>query len=87
MKNASTLALMFCLVATTADAKPARLVGAFAMRTSPAWSYPIVAVVPSGALVDARYCISNGWCRVKWRGQFGWIDGKWLRTRHLKRKA
>ncbi|WP_363318199.1 SH3 domain-containing protein [Bradyrhizobium sp.] len=57
------------------------------MRASPGWSYPTVAVVPRGALVNARYCISNGWCRVEWRGQLGWINGKSLRTRHLKRKV
>ena len=61
MKNAScALSLVFCIIAGTADARPARLVDAFAMRTSPGWSYPIVAIVPDGSLVNARYCISNG---------------------------
>lgn len=55
MKNVTcVLSLVYCLLAATADAAPARLVGTFAMRTSPAWDYPIVAVVPSGALVNAR---------------------------------
>jgi uncharacterized protein YraI len=77
------LALVFCIGFGPADAKPGKLRGMFAMRASPGWSYPIVAVVPSGALADVRYCISNGWCRVKRRGQFAWINGKSLRTRNI----
>jgi uncharacterized protein YraI len=81
---ASALALG---IVQPADAKSARVLGMSAMRTSPGWSYPIVAVVPRGKLVNARYCISNGWCRVKWRGKSGWIEWKSLRTHHIKRKV
>jgi uncharacterized protein YraI len=80
-------AMAFCLFVASADAKPARLLGMAAMRVSPGESYPIVAVVPRGKIVNARYCISNGWCRVEWRGKLGWINGKSLRTRRLKRKV
>lgn len=79
-------ALALCSV-ESADARSARLLGISAMRVSPGWSYPIVAVVPRGALVNARYCISNGWCRVKWRGKLGWIEGKSLRTRDIRRRV
>jgi uncharacterized protein YraI len=79
--------LVFGLNTAAADAKPARMLDMFAMRASPAWSYRIVAVVPRGALVDARYCISNGWCRVKWRDKLGWVKAESLRTRLLRRKS
>lgn len=85
--SALASALALCLIAEPAHAKPARLLGMFAMRASPGWSYPIVALLPRGSLVNARYCISNGWCRVEWRGQLGWINRKSLRTRNLKRKV
>lgn len=79
-------ALAFSIVGPV-EAKPARLPGMYAMRASPGWSYPVVAVVPRGALVNARYCISNGWCRVKWRGKLGWIERNSLRTREIERKV
>lgn len=79
-------ALVLC-IAQPADAKSARVLGMSAMRASPGWSYPIVAVVPRGTLVNARNCISNGWCRVKWRGKSGWMEWKSLRIREIKRKV
>jgi uncharacterized protein YraI len=85
--SALSSVVAICLFVATADAKPARLLGMAAMRVSPGGSYPIVAVVPRGKIVDARYCISNGWCRVEWRGRLGWINGKLLLTRQIKRKV
>ncbi len=83
-----TLAWVFALFfIEPADAKSARTFGMSAMRASPGWTYEIIAVVPRGTLVNARYCISNGWCRVEWRGKRGWIEGKSLRTRDIKRRA
>lgn len=69
------------------QAEKARAIATVNMRASPGASYAIVDVVPRGALVNARYCISNGWCRVNWRGNRGWINGRYLRTRLLKRKV
>ena len=80
-------AVALCLIAAPAAAEPARVLGVFGMRASPGWRHPTIAVVPRGALVNASYCISNGWCRVEWRGQLGWIPGKSLRIRDLKRKV
>ena len=78
--------LAFSLV-ESAEARSARLLAMSAMRASPGWSYPVVAIVPRGALVNARYCISNGWCRVRWRGKRGWIEWKSLRTQEIRRKV
>jgi len=85
--GALALSVALGLLVAPAEAKPAKTLGMSAMRVSPGKSYPIVAVVPRGTVVNARYCISNGWCRVKWRGRLGWVDGKSLRTRHLTRKS
>ena len=68
-------------------AEKARTIATVNMRASPGASYSIIDVVPRGALINARYCISNGWCRVKWRGNRGWINGRYLRTQLLKRKV
>jgi len=75
------------LAAAPAHAAHARTTANVNMRASPGVSYPIVDVVPRGALVNARYCISNGWCRVTWRGNKGWINERYLRVRGLKRKV
>ena len=80
---ASTLALS----AGPVQAEKARATATVNMRASPGKSFAIVDVVPRGTLVNARYCISNGWCRVNWRGNRGWIYGRYLRTRLLKRKV
>ena len=80
-------AVAFGLTASPVQAEKARALATVNMRASPGVSYSIVDVVPRGALVNARYCISNGWCRVKWRGNRGWINGRYLRTRLLKRKV
>ena len=76
-----------CLPADLAGAAPARTVANVNLRASPGASYAIVNVVPRGKLVNARYCISNGWCRVEWRGNKGWINGRYLRTRDLQRRG
>jgi uncharacterized protein YraI len=73
--------------AVPAHAEHARAISNANMRIAPGISYPVVDIVPRGALVNARYCISNGWCRVTWRGNRGWINGRYLRIRSLKRKA
>ncbi|MDP1584528.1 MAG: SH3 domain-containing protein [Bradyrhizobium sp.] len=76
-----------CLPADLARAEPARTVANVNLRASPGASYSIINVVPRGKLVNARFCISNGWCRVEWRGSKGWINGRYLRTKNLKRRS
>jgi uncharacterized protein YraI len=75
------------VAAGTANAEPARARSNVNMRTAPGISFRVIQIVPKGKLVNARYCISNGWCRVEWRGHRGWIKGRYLRTRLIKRKA
>lgn len=84
---ATALLCAIILTAVPAQAEYARTISNVNMRTSPGISYSVVDIVPRGALVNARYCISNGWCRVTWRGNEGWINGRYLRIRTLKRKA
>lgn len=76
-----------CLSAGQLRAAAARTIANVNLRASPGVSYSILNVVPRGTLVNARYCISNGWCRVEWRGSKGWISGRYLRTKGLKRRG
>jgi len=69
------------------QAEDARVNANVGMLASPVASSAIVNVVPHGALVNARYCLGNGWCRVTWRGQRGWINRHHLRMKLLKRKV
>ncbi len=75
------------VVATTAQAEPARVTANVNMRAAPGSSYAVIDIVPRKSIVNARYCIGNGWCRVEWRGNRGWIDKNYLRVRHLKRRG
>jgi uncharacterized protein YraI len=79
--------LTICLSTGQVRADAARTTVNVNLRASPGVSFSIVDIVPRGSLVNARYCISNGWCSVRWQGSKGWINGRYLRTRHLKRKA
>ena len=73
-------AAMLVVTATHANAEPALVVTDLNMRSAPSTGYAVVDVIPAGALVNARYCISNGWCRVVWDGRRGWVSGRYLRT-------
>lgn len=81
------ITLMSALTPVAAQARTARTMANVNMRTAPDFSYPIVTVIPRGKIVKARYCISNGWCRVSWHGKQGWIKNHFLRVHHLRRKA
>jgi uncharacterized protein YraI len=83
----SVILLAIGLSPERAQARPARVAMSVNMRTSPGVSYSIVDIIPGGAIVNARYCISNGWCRVEWRGRRGWINRKYLMVRRLRLRA
>lgn len=69
-----------------ARAEPAQTTAMVNMRVSPGAGYSIVNILPSGAVVNAHYCLSNDWCRVEWRGTRGWVNSRYLRT-GLRRKV
>jgi uncharacterized protein YraI len=77
--------LVLCLSGGEVRAETARTVANVNLRASPGVSFSIINIVPRGKLVNARYCISNGWCRVEWRGSKGWIKGRYLRANPKRR--
>ena len=76
---------VLCLSAGQVQAEAVRTVANVNLRASPGVSFSIINIVPRGKLVNARYCISNGWCRVEWRGSKGWIKGRYLRANPKRR--
>jgi uncharacterized protein YraI len=68
------------LLPAAATAEPALVVTDLNMRASPSTQYSILDVIPGGAIINARFCISNGWCRVSYDGRLGWVSGRYLRT-------
>jgi len=78
---------MLMVAAPHAKADPALVVTDLNMRTAPSRSYAVIDVIPGGAVINARYCISNGWCRVVWDGRRGWVSGRYLRTERFDRLA
>ena len=82
----SVIVVMFGSVfIVEAEADPARSRGPVKLRTAPDASFAVIDVIPRGARVDTRYCISNRWCRVIWRGSIGWVEYRQLRL--LSRKS
>jgi cell wall-associated NlpC family hydrolase len=47
------------------------------LRTGPSTSNAIIAVMPSGAVVDVS-AAQNGWYKVSWNGKVGWCSGLYL---------
>jgi len=47
------------------------------VRSGPGVQYPVVAVIPDGAPVDATAC-QGGWCHVDYRGRVGWASSTYL---------
>lgn len=88
IRNDMLCAILFSALASApAYAASARTLANVNMRASPGTSYAVVNIVPRGARVKASYCISNGWCRVTWRGNRGWIAGRYLNVRNIKRRV
>lgn len=46
-------------------------------RSGPGTYYSIIATVPAGSYVKIHGCLEY-WCRVTWRGIYGWISSAYL---------
>jgi len=75
-----SIAALALLPAATASADPALVITDLNMRASPSTQYSVVDVIPGGSVINARFCISNGWCRVSYDGRHGWVSGRYIRT-------
>ena len=47
------------------------------LRSGPGVQYPVIAVIPDGAAVNATGC-GGGWCHVDYRGRVGWASRVYL---------
>jgi uncharacterized protein YraI len=47
------------------------------LRSGPDTTYPPVAIVPAGALIDVLDCGST-WCHVHWASHLGYVNGYYL---------
>lgn len=58
------------------------------MRSGPSTRYPAVVVIPAGARVDIRGCLSGAnWCDVAAAGYRGWVSGSYLQTTYSQRRV
>lgn len=58
------------------------------MRSGPSTRYPAVVVIPAGARVDIRGCLSSAnWCDVAAAGYRGWVSGSYLQTTYSQRRV
>ncbi len=76
------MVVVFAMSAFFAVAGPAAAgvtTGAVNMRSGPGTRHAVLAVVPRGAGVAVRDCVTRrGWCRIEWRGRSGWISQRYL---------
>lgn len=48
-------------------------------RAGPSVNFPRVTTLPAGVAVTIHGCLNNlGWCDTSWRGQRGWVSGRYL---------
>lgn len=48
-------------------------------RAGPSVNFPRVTTLPAGVAVTIHGCVSDlGWCDTSWRGQRGWVSGRYL---------
>ena len=60
-----------------ASAAPALVTGDLNLRTGPGPHYGVLTVLPGGATVNVRGC-ADGWCRIAWRGGYGFASSRYL---------
>lgn len=58
------------------------------MRAGPGTDYPVVVTLPNGAVVDVHGCLSGwSWCDTSWRGNRGWVSGRYLQMIYQNRRV
>ncbi len=68
---------LLLLSAGAASAAPALVTGDLNLRTGPGTHYSVLSVLPGGVTVNARGC-ADGWCRIAWRGGYGFASSRYL---------
>jgi uncharacterized protein YraI len=66
-------------VPTAAMARPGFVTTSLNLRAGPSTSFPVVDTLPAGASVNIHGCLAGyTWCDVGWRGERGWVAGRYL---------
>lgn len=63
--------------AGAASAAPALVTGDLNLRSGPGTNFGVLAVLPGGATVNVVGC-ADGWCRIAWRGGYGYASSRYL---------
>ncbi|MCV6600087.1 MAG: SH3 domain-containing protein [Cohaesibacter sp.] len=66
------------LISSQAHAASAEAISALNVRTGPGRKYQKIATLGRGELVHVRHCRKNGWCKINFRRQVGWVSGRYL---------
>jgi uncharacterized protein YraI len=77
IRHLALAAGVLLLSAGAASATPALVTGDLNLRTGPGTQYGILTVLPDGVTVNVRGCAA-GWCRIAWRGGYGFASSHYL---------
>ena len=67
------------VVPSIAVAANAYTTGNVNQRAGPSTNFPRVSTIPAGVAVTIFGCLRDlGWCDTSWRGQRGWVSGRYL---------
>src|SRR5687767_6866958 len=58
------------------------------MRAGPSTQFPRVRTLPEGVTVTVHGCLDGwGWCDTSWRGDRGWVSGRYLEQLYRGRRV
>lgn len=77
-----------CVAPGVAAAANAYSTGNVNSRAGPSVNFPRVTTLPAGVAVTIHGCLNNlGWCDTSWRGQRGWVSGRYLEYLYNDRRV
>ncbi len=77
IKHLALAAGLLLTSAGAASAAPALVTGDLNLRTGPGTNFGVITVLPGGVTVNAVGC-GGGWCRIAWRGGYGYASRSYL---------